>query len=332
VIGIVLEPTERRIEHRVDYLGSILLAGAVVTFLLAMVWGGDRYAWTSATIFWLLILSVALMAAFFVQERRASEPVIALRLLRLGAVSVSALYAFSLSLVVFGGTIIPIQQMIQVVIGAKASDVWRYMTPFAILNVVAAVAAGRLIARYGRYRAFPVAASLGVLGTMLLMATVDVDTSGTTVALYLGLLGLSMGFGAVVPVLAAQNAVERDDLGVVSGVVNFFQQLGGSVGTAIFGTIFAKRLSPRIADLVESGAASADQVAGPEAIRELEAPTRDLVREEYVGALEGVYTWTALAALVAIALALAIREAPLKSWSYAARDLQGEASEETLPG
>lgn len=325
VIGIVLDAPHQRVEHKVDFLGSFLLVSSVVCFLLAMVWGGQRHAWSSATIIGLLAATAIGLVAFAMQERSASEPVVPLRLLRLPAVSVSAAYAFGLSLVVMGGTIIPVQQVIQVIIGAKASDVWRYLTPFAVLNVVSAIAVGRLIARFGRYRIFPVLAAFGVLGVMLLFHTIDVDTSGVSVAAYLGLLGLAMGFGAVVPVLAAQNAVDQVDLGVTSGVVNFFQQMGASVGTAIFGTIFATRLAPRIEGLIADGAVTPADVAGPDAIRELDDGTRSLVAQVYAEAVNGVYLWTSVAAIGAIVLALAMRDAPLKSWSFAARALQEDA-------
>ncbi len=321
VIAAVLESGHVRIEHRIDYFGSILVIGAVVAFLMAMVWGGQRYAWGSGTIVGLLIASAVLLAAFVLQERRVAEPVVPLHLMRNRAVVVSAGFSFFVSLTVLGGTLIPVQQFLQVVEGVKASDVWQYLASFAIMNMIVAIATGRLIARTGTYRIFPILSAIGLTACMVMMLAVTVDTGGGFIAVYLGLLGFTMGLGSVVPVMAAQNEVSREDLGATTGVINFFQQLGGSVGAAAFGTIFATRVTDRLGALVSAGDVSAgDAYGGPDVIRGLAEPARTLVRTSYADAIQGVYPWAIASGLIAVGVSLLLREAPLKTWSFAARD------------
>lgn len=325
VIGLVLRLHTERVEHKVDYLGSTLLVGSVVCLLLALVWGGSRHPWGSGTIIGLFAASAVLLAAFVIQEGRAPEPVLPLRIFGMRAITTSAGYMFLVSTCVFGATIIPYQQFIQVVAGAEVSEAWIYTWPFAAFNVITSITVGRLIARSGRYRRFPIMSASMLLVVMGLMSTMDESSPGPIPGFYMGLMGLGMGLGAMVPVLAAQNAVEREDLGVTTGSINFFQQLGGSVGTAVFGTIFAERLAPRLESLVASGEADAAVLAGgPDAIRELSDPEKLPIQAAYADAIQGVYHWAIPVLVVALAVALLLREAPLRQWSYAARDESGQ--------
>jgi EmrB/QacA subfamily drug resistance transporter len=75
----VADPTERR---PIDFLGSGLFTVAVTTLLLAATWGGTEYAWTSRTIVGLFSAGVLFSALFLLQERRAKEPLLPLRMFK----------------------------------------------------------------------------------------------------------------------------------------------------------------------------------------------------------------------------------------------------------
>src|SRR5260370_41518231 len=60
----------KRVSHRVDYLGGIMLAVAATSLVLLATWGGTEYPWASAQIIGLGLIAVAATAAFCVTERR----------------------------------------------------------------------------------------------------------------------------------------------------------------------------------------------------------------------------------------------------------------------
>src|SRR6202030_4140015 len=80
-----------------------------------------------------------------------------------------------------------------------------------------------------------------------LLTHLDISTSRTTSALYYVVLGLGMGFLMQMVSLIAQNSVQQRDMGVASSARMFFQQIGGSLGVAAFGAIFARRLTESLA-------------------------------------------------------------------------------------
>ena len=80
LVAVALDVPARKGEARVDYLGAALLAGALTCLLLFTTWGGQEYAWDSAEIVGLAIGAVALFGAWLVQQRRAAEPILPLRL------------------------------------------------------------------------------------------------------------------------------------------------------------------------------------------------------------------------------------------------------------
>src|SRR6185312_6111174 len=80
----------RRQEHRVDYLGAVVLSAAVTTLLLASVWAGTTYAWGSARVVGIASAGLLLVLLFIWVERRAAEPLLPLHLFRDRAFGVSA--------------------------------------------------------------------------------------------------------------------------------------------------------------------------------------------------------------------------------------------------
>ena len=94
-----------RVQHRIDYLGAALVAGAATCLLLVTVWGGSEFPWTSGTIVGLGIAGVAMLIGFFVQEGRAEEPIIPLRLWRNRVFSVATALEFLVGFAMFGGII-----------------------------------------------------------------------------------------------------------------------------------------------------------------------------------------------------------------------------------
>src|SRR5205814_2015254 len=93
--------------------------------------------------------------------------------------------------------------------------------------------AGRVIARTGRYKRFPVA-GLGLMSIALaLLAVLARHPSQTTIGIGIAVFGLGFGVVGQVLVTAVQNIVDRRQLGVAMAATSFFRALGGAVGAAV---------------------------------------------------------------------------------------------------
>jgi len=237
VITLVLQLPVERIPAKIDYAGAALLTGAVTALLLATVWGGQEYAWGSGEIVGLLAGFVLLLGAFLLQERRAVEPILPLRLFRDPVFSVVSAALFITTCSLFAAIVfIPI--FLQVVNGRTATNSGLLLLPLLIASTLTTVASGRLIVLTGRYKVFPVAGLALMTAGLGLLATIDRHTSAATMSAFMAVFGLGFGMVTQVLVLAIQNSVDRRDLGTATASANFFRALGGSIGVALFGAVF----------------------------------------------------------------------------------------------
>src|ERR671935_161571 len=119
--------------------------------------------------------------------------------------------------------------------------------------LVTSIATGQLITRLGRYRLFPIVGTAVMVVAMLLLSRLGVATPMWVAAVDSLVLGLGLGMTMQVLVLAAQNSVDRLMMGVATSGSTLFRQIGGGVGGAVFGTIFANRLHVELAQHLPAG-------------------------------------------------------------------------------
>jgi len=213
----------------------------VTCLLLLFTWGGRDYAWGSAEIAGLGAGALALLAAFVVRESRAPEPVLPLRLFRDPVFDVVSAALF-LTTLAFFAVIVFMPLFLQVVTGARATASGLLLLPLLLAATASTVVSGRVISRTGRYKVFPVAGLALMAAGLLGLSRMDAATARATATALLVLFGLGFGLVSQVLTLAVQNAVDRADLGIATASANLFRSLGGSVGVALFGAIFAGRL------------------------------------------------------------------------------------------
>jgi EmrB/QacA subfamily drug resistance transporter len=228
------EPSDRPL----DLAGAALLAAATATLLLTCLWGGDRYAWDSAPILGLIAATLTAAGGLVVRERRVADPIVPIRLLASRPVAVASAALFLGTAALFAVTVF-VPLFLQVATGATPTGAGLLMVPMMLGITASTTVSGRAIARTGRYKRFPVA-GLGVMAAALaLMAAVAGERSQVAVAVALALFGLGFGLVSQVLVVAVQNAVERSQLGIATATTSFFRALGGAVGAAVLGAVFA---------------------------------------------------------------------------------------------
>ena len=203
--------------------------------------GGTSWGWGAPQVPLVGALGALLLAAFAWVERRAREPVLPPGLWRsrifVVAGTLSAIVGFAL----FGSvTFLPLY--FQTVDAASPTGSGLRLIPMMGGLLVTSIVSGQVISRTGHYRAFPIAGTLVMAAGLALLARLDVGTSTTTAALSLLVLGTGMGMVMQVLVLVVQNAVPYEMLGSATSGVTLLRGIGGSLGTAVFGTIFSSRL------------------------------------------------------------------------------------------
>lgn len=223
---------------RFDYAGALLLATATCALMLACVWGGSKFAWDSAQIVALGAVVLAAAAALVRREGRAADPAVPLDLLRVPTVALASAAFFLTTAALFAVTVFaPV--FLQAATGATPTGAGLLLVAMMVGVTASTNYAGRRIARGGRYKRYPLAGlALMAVGLAGLAATVGARSQLATV-LCLGVFGLGFGMVGQVLTVIVQNGVERARLGTAMATVNFFRALGGAVGAASLGAVFA---------------------------------------------------------------------------------------------
>jgi EmrB/QacA subfamily drug resistance transporter len=271
-----------------DGIGAALLAGMTSTLMLACIWGGSRYAWDSATIVGLFGATALLAVALVLRERRAADPIVPLDLLRAPSVAIASAALFLVTASLFAITVF-VPLFLQTTTGASPTQAGLLLIPMMLGITLSTNVAGRAIARTGRYKRFPII-GLGLMtGALVLLAAVAGDPSRTTTAVAIGIFGLGFGMVGQVLVVAVQNSVERRQLGVAMATTTFFRALGGAVGAAVLGAVFAAR----------TGGAGTNATA-------------PIARADVIDAVQTVFVVAAPIAAIALLVVLALKEVPLQ--------------------
>ena len=301
-------------QHRIDYVGASLLSGGVGALILLATWGGTQYAWGSRDIVGLGIVGVALLAVFVWWEGRTVEPILPLQLFRSSIFRVANAMGFTIGMAMFGA-IFFIPLFLQIVYGVSAQSSGLRTVPLMAGLLVSAILSGRTISRIGRYRPFPIAGTALLVVGMFLLSLLGVDTPPWVASAYMVVVGVGLGLVMQVLVLAVQNDARPEEIGVATASATFFRSMGGAFGVAIFGTIFASRLSDQLAGLprrVTAQLGSGVQL-NPVQIDQLPPRVHDEVLQAFAHSLSGVFLFGMVLALVPFALSWLLKEVPLRT-------------------
>jgi EmrB/QacA subfamily drug resistance transporter len=318
VTSMVLKMPVVRRQHRIDYLGAATIVGAVTCLLLYLDWRGNGYGWTEAGALALLGAAALLTAAFILIERRAVEPIIPMRLFGNQVFSVGNSFAFLAGIAMFG-TIIFLPVYFQAVMGLSPTESGLALLPAIVGIFSTSITSGQLITRTGRYKVYPVAGAVIMTVALLALSRLGVDTPFWQVALSTYLFGAGLGFTMQTIVTAVQNSVEYRDMGAATSSTTFFRQMGGSVGAALFGAVLSSRLAHHLSEqLARAGIQPGPggprvEVNDIQAIQQLTGPVKNVVLGAFTSALDDVFLVGVPFMLVAIVVALLLKEEPLRT-------------------
>ncbi|WP_436772178.1 MDR family MFS transporter [Yinghuangia sp. YIM S09857] len=314
----VLKLPHVRREAHVDYLGAALITGAITSVLLALSLGGQKWAWNSGTTYTLATLTVVLGLAAVWQERRARQPILPPHLFRSRTFRLAGTGSFFVGFAMFGAMIY-LPQYLQIVRGMSPTRSGLMTLPMVLGMLGASIVSGRMITRFGRWKAFPLVGLPMIALGLFLLGNLAVGTPLALAGLYMLVLGVGLGLSSQVLVLAIQNDVDPDDIGTATSSASFFRSMGGAVGVGVLGAILSSRLSSGIPELMRERhvapppGTDVDHLLGsPSAIHELDAPLRDTVVDGFTQGLHTVFLTAAPVTLLGFIAVLAIREVALR--------------------
>jgi len=247
-------PHTRR-EHQIDYWGAVWLVVALVP-LLIVAEQGREWGWASGRSVTAYVIGVVGIVLFLLAERRiGDDALLPLRLFRGRTFSVGSILNFVVGMGMFGA-LAALPLYMQIVKGYSPTAAGLLLLPMVIGIMSGTISSGQFIARTGRYIWFPRIGLMILLAAMLLLHTVDADTSIAVVDVFAFMFGLGLGFNMQTLVLAIQNAVPPQDMGVATSSATFFRQMGGTLGTAVFLSVLFNGLPDKIASAFQTSAAT----------------------------------------------------------------------------
>jgi len=303
ILASVYHERLQKRSHVIDSWGTLLLTGALVSFLVALLQGVKEWGWLGGPTLGLFAVAAFLMTLFIHQERRVSEPVIALSLFENKVIAIASLGTFMGGAMMFGFTsYVPL--FIQGVRGDSALQSGLILLPMSFLWTVGSIISGRTIMKVGYYPSLIVGGVLLVSGAVTLLF-LNRDTSLAVAALAGTFAGLGMGFTMPALVISVQNSVDWGQRGIATALTQFFRTIGGSISVAIMGAILASRVSDGLVNVqgVPEGF-SGDQLLNAGQRARLDPAVLEATRGVLASSLHDIYFLVLFCACIALGVIL----------------------------
>ncbi len=319
VTSMALKLHHVRRDHTIDYLGASVIVASVTCLLLYTAWAGPQEGWGSGTAVALLVAGVALAVFFVYVEQRAAEPIIPMRLFRNSIFSVANGFGFLIGAAMFG-VMVFIPVYLQLVMGMSPTESGLGMLPMVAGIFTTSIGSGQVMSRTGRYKWYPTIGAVVVLIALVLFLQLNPDTPYWFTGLAMFVMGAGLGFTMQVMVVAVQNSVDRSDMGVATSSVQFFRQMGGSFGTALFGAVMTSRLAVHLTEAAAQAPAGTLPAEGfkdiandVQKVQALPETTQGLVVGAFDSALQDMFVTAFPLVIGALAIGIFLREIPLAS-------------------
>jgi EmrB/QacA subfamily drug resistance transporter len=335
-----------------DLAGMFTMVVGVVSLLLALTFGGDKYEWTSWQIITLFAVALVFLTLFVFVERKAEEPILPMHLFKHRTFTVLNGIGFLMSVGMFGA-IMFVPFFMQGVVGVSATQSGTIMTPMMITMIIGSIVGGRTVYKIGVKSQIFIGMVI-MAAAFALLSTMDVDTSKWTATLYMIILGLGMGLVMPILTLALQESFPKSELGVVTSSSQFFRAIGGTFGMTVLGAIMNHRssqllddrLMPMLQSLPPQAKGMVDRFAhmihddpqglysvllSPEALAKIPPQMREtfvpILKQSLVDSLQSVFLFGLIFVIGGTLLVFGLKKIKLSD----RRQLQETAKNEELP-
>ncbi len=290
-----------------DVWGSITMAIATASLIIAISWGGNLYAWSDPIIIGLFVAFAVFAVIFVMVESKAESPIIPLNFFTNRTFALTTA-AGLLLMVGMMGVVSYMPTYIQITQGYNATISGYLMLPMMIGTMITATASGFIAAKAKKIKWMPIVSCLLAAVACGMLSTLTTSTATWLLCVFLFVLGFGLGLGQQVLVLMVQNEFSISIVGTATSANNFFREIGGTIGATVVGSVFTANLTKNLASV--SSDLDANSIT-PSLVRSLEEPLHSMVTTAYNDALTPIYFALVFALLAAMVLVCFVREVPL---------------------
>ncbi|GAA4864297.1 DHA2 family efflux MFS transporter permease subunit [Kitasatospora terrestris] len=310
-------PEQTTRKPRIDYLGALLITAAVSLLMIWISLAGKDYAWLSWQSAAMVGGGLLLAVAFVAVERRAAEPIVPLDLFRHRTVALASIASALVGIGMYGATTF-LGQFFQLAKEKTPTQAGLLTLPMILGLALSSTVAGRLITKYGKWKAYLVGGTVLLTAGLALLGGMRDDSPYGYLAAAMAITGIGLGLTSQNLVLAVQNTVPRHELGAASSVVTFFRTMGGAMGVSALGALLGNRVSHYLAQNLAGAGVQPSGGAGlgggeiPD-LHRLPAGVVPLVTDAFGHGVGTVFLVAAPFALLAVLVVLGVREVPLRT-------------------
>lgn len=323
-----LKLPSHRSDKKVDFAGIIFMVLATSQLILVTSWGGHDYDWNSPMIISLIIGTVVSALIFVFVETKVSNPIIPITLFKNKTFVLSTVIGLLLGLGMFSAMAF-LPTFMQMAAGTDVTGSGLLMLPMMAGIMLTSIVSGIIVSKTGKYKIYPLFGTLIAGLGLAWMTTLTADTSMVLTGIMIFTMGFGLGLVMQIIVLIIQNSVAPEMVGTATSTNNYFREIGASVGTALFGSIFTSRLADKVGEAMSqvpggggAGGPTTDPLT-PESVAALPGPIHDLVVNAYAEALAPSFWYMVPVFIVAFVLAWFLPQ--LKLSDVAGMVARGEA-------
>ena len=323
-----MPPLSSGLRLPIDWAGTLLLIAAVVPLLLGLTLDKAVFAWSSPLVVGLFGLAAVSTVLFLFVEFRAPSPVLPLELFGIRTIAVVSVASVFMG-AAFMGAIFFLSLFMVNVVGVSATAAGSTLIPLTFAVVIGAMTSSLLVQRLGRYKVVMVAGSAVAIVGFILLARMDPSVTRWDVTWRMIILGVGLGPAMPLLTLVAQNAAPFGKVGAATATRQFFMQIGGAVGIAVFGVVLsgvlasemqagfrrvASQLPPAVRQQIDLQRVAAGRGGGtPGARLDLPPQVREVVRTAFASAVTRIYAYAGALMAASLLVLLALPEIPLRA-------------------
>ncbi len=323
IFAAAFQATGKRKSHAIDWLGAALLSIALSCMVLLSSLSGQGYALSDPLMIGLAAASLIALALFIRVEFRAAEPILPMKLFTYNNFIVMGTVGFIIGAAMFGALIF-LPFYLQAVKGVSPTMSGLQLVPMTLGILVGSMSSGQIMSRTGHYKWLPVIGSAVFCVGFLMLTRLRPDTSGWIVSSEMFIVGMGMGPSMSVGMTSIQNAVPPEIMGTGTAAFTTLRQIGGSIGVAVFGTLFTNGLRANLGDMPMGGGDM--RSLGAETISRIPEPFRTKVLDAITGAMHPVFLAAAILAAISLVAGLFLREVPLREKTHEQMREAGEGA------
>lgn len=312
---------------RVDWLGTITMSISTAALVLFVTWGGRDYEWSSPVILGLIATTIIFAILFVLIELKVKDPLISMELFKNRNFVLTTVAGLAVGIMMFGA-LAYLPTYLQMVHRLSPTNAGLMMIPMMGGMIVTSTLVGNWVTRTGKYKIYPLVGQVIITIAMVLLSTLNAGDSLIKVGIFFAIFGIGLGSTMQILVLIVQNSFPITKVGTATGTNNFFRQVGGSLGSALVGSIFLSGLSSQVSQKLPQALAQAQQngvdVSGldpssavsnltPGLVSKLPPVISDAIANAYNDALTPVFLMLAPVSVIAVIMLFLVTENELRN-------------------